>query len=156
MLADIVVDTNVLMHAGNPDLAGNYFEPAVEFLAALRAATTLLCIDKFAGGSSLIAAEYLHTLPVQSFGRELVVALLVSQRVTEVSDKVDNATRQFVKKQVPRNSRDQRFVRVTHNTNDKVLVSHDFADMPPKVRQAIRNRLDIDIVTAAEALPAVK
>lgn len=67
MITDVVVDTNVWVHASNP--GEQRFEAALEFLEKLLySASILLCVDEGfsldeASNRSLIGREYLDNIP---------------------------------------------------------------------------------------------
>lgn len=100
MLVDIVLDTNVLMHAENPE------EPRMpmccELVSQMTNCATHLCVDEGfdldeAKNRSVIGSEYLKHLRFGMVGYELVKHLAVSQRVKQKSRNVpQNVSRHIV------------------------------------------------------------
>src|SRR5713226_8398326 len=95
MLEDIVVDTNVLVHAG--DSTELYFDPAERFLTTLKNTQTLICVDEGfdineSKNSSYIWHDYLQHLRAGSVGLVLVTLLATTGRVRILSKQVDSVT----------------------------------------------------------------
>ena len=153
---DLTIDTNVLMHACNPN--ENRFGDAVLFLTALlaAAATKLAIDDGFdldpANNKSLIGAEYLQKLVPGSLASSVVAALARQERISihsralpiQHSKKLD---------QMVRNRRDRTFIKVCANSEGKSLVSHDFLDFPKAKRKEISKHFGIDMFEACTARP---
>jgi hypothetical protein len=155
MLSDLVVDTNVFVHAQNP--AEQRFQDALNFLHKLLECDSKIGIDKlFSAGSqntSLIGQEYLDNLTPTGFGYAVLVAMLQSGRIKmDIPTRVPADVRRLVMREIPRNKRDRTFAFVTYNTMDRFLVSHDFSDFTQDVRNRLKDRLDIKIEEAFEAL----
>ena len=150
MIPDIVIDTNVLMHAGNPDQ--DYFEDAVSFLTTLQKKSILLCVDEGfdldeAKNRSLIGGEYLTHLRFGSAGYNVIAVLAASRRIKECSKRVEARTRKKID-QLIRNPRDKTFVRVTCNSVSKILISHDNEDFPVSKRKLLKREIEVQIFTA--------
>lgn len=84
MLVDVVIDTNVLVHATNPGTAR--FAASVAFLQALLSSSTALCVDigfslDQSSNRGLIAAEYLAKVTSQSLSAIILSQLAQSGRV---------------------------------------------------------------------------
>ncbi len=155
MIDDLVIDTNVLVHASNPAVPRH--EAALLFATSLLAADTLLCLDEGfsaieAQNRSLIGGEYYQHLVVGMIGYAVVATLAASERVKQVSKTVPAAARTRIKRLIPRNPRDRTFVQVAVNSTDNVLVSHDFDDLGDDVRRKLRAEVGIDVDTAEQAL----
>lgn len=153
MLSDVVVDTNVLIHASNPSVA--YNAASLALLVALQNASTALCVDpgfdvNEAQNRSLIAGEYQQKLPIGSLGFAVVATLAATGRVKQVSRKVPEALARKIRHRVGK-PRDRTFVHVAANSNDRRLVSHDFEDFSDDTRMALSPVVTIQ--TANEALP---
>ena len=154
MLADVVVDTNVLMHADN------FQEPrqqdAQSFLLSLQESETSLCVDEGfdtneANNRSHIGSEYLTHLKFGMLGFAVIAHLARSFRVREVSRSVPSGISKHIRMRVG-NAQDRIFVRVAFNAEDKTLTSHDFTDLPQTVRQELSSIINVHIVCASEAL----
>ena len=158
MLLDIVVDTNVLMHADN------FQEPrqtdARAFLLSLRKSETLLCVDEGfdtdeAKNRSHIGSEYLEHLNFGMLGFAVVAHLASADRVREVPRTTPTAITRRIRMGVG-NPRDRIFVRVAFNAKEKTLASHDFTHLPQQVRNALSETIGVDIYSAGEALPMLE
>ncbi len=152
-VADLVVDTNVLMHASNPTEAR--FADCVAFLERLIESTTALCVDEGfsvveADNRSLIGTEYLTHLVHGAMGHSVVTHLAQTGRVVERSTRLAVAGARKLN-QLISNKRDRTFVRVAANSTDRTFVSHDFRDFPKKKRATVKKELAVTVLTAAEA-----
>jgi hypothetical protein len=155
MLNDIVVDTNVFVHADHGDESRKH--SAIAFLTALQASNTSICVDEGfdldeAKNASLIAYEYLKHLRAGMLGFAIVAHLAQNQRVRMLSRKVRQSDKQGLERKIA-NKRDRTFVMVAINSHEQHLVSHDFDDFPSPIRTWIKNELDVLVLTASESLP---
>jgi hypothetical protein len=154
-MIDIVVDSNVLSHAQNPE--ADYFDDSRVLLEKLTAATTLLCMDgRFAvngGNSSLIGQEYLQNVGFGGPAFAFLLSLMQNDRIKAVPVKVPYHVKKRVDLTVPNNARDRTFVRVAFNSVEKALVSHDYHDFTPDVRKTLRGQLGVVIEEAGEIHP---
>ena len=157
MLADIVVDTNVLGHAQNPNEPR--FASSVAFLEALLESSTDICLDgifAFGGANrSLIGQEYINVVGFGSVSYVALTRLLQSGRIRTISVKVSQDVKKFIEDEI-RNVRDRTFVRVTYNSEERCLASHDRIDFPDDVRDRLKRRLDVMIQDAADLLPELR
>jgi len=152
MLPDIVIDTNVLCHAGNPT------EPrhaaALALVVRLLDISTRLCVDEGfsldeAINQSHICAEYLAMLVPGSVAFVVLVRLATSGRVREVNRRPDTATARRIM-QVVRKPRDRIFVGVAHNSVGKTLVSHDYVDFAAAKRRMIKRDIGVSILECGD------
>lgn len=155
MLADIVVDTNVLMHADND--AEPRQDEARAFLLSLLESATKLCVDEGfdieeSKNRSHIGSEYLQNLHNGMLGFAVIQHLASFARVSTVSRTVPTAIARKIRMHV-RSSRDRVFVRVAFNADDRTLVSHDFTDIPQGARNALVATINVQVLSADEALP---
>ena len=156
MLADIVVDTNVFLHAENRQEPRR--EQAQFLLLALQqqSCTTLLCVDegfdlREADNKSHIGSEYLKHLRFGTLAFAVVVHLLSSRRIKQVPRGVPpNVSRSISRQGVT--GVDRTFVKVAYNSDDKTLACHDFGDLPDAVRARLRDAIGVQILAADEAL----
>jgi len=156
MLADIVVDTNVFLHAENRQEPRR--EQAEGLLLALQnqTCTTLLCVDEGfdvneANNRSHIGSEYLRHLRFGTLAYAVVVHLLGSQRTKQVPRGVPrNVSRRISQQGVV--GADRTFIKVAYNSQDKTLACHDFDDVPEAVRARLRGSIGVRILAADGAL----
>jgi len=151
-MTDIVIDTCTLVHAGNPQ--SPYFEHSIDFINKMFANQTLCTVDEGFSlneteNESYIALEYMKHLKPGSLGSNLIIHLAQSQRLDFVSNKIPNNDKNYIE-QIIRNKKDRYFLRVTYNSVEKVLASHDFTDYQKRKRKVIKKELNILIVTADE------
>jgi len=155
VLSDLVVDTNVWVHAQNPQEAR--FQDSLNFLSALQSSEVLICLDRNfdptgASNTSLIGTEYLQSIPPTGFSYSVLAYLLASSRVKSIDDAVGQAERKAIERIVPRNKKDRRFLRVAYNSDERHLVSHDFQDFDSKARSMAQRDLNVTIVEAFEVI----
>jgi hypothetical protein len=156
MLADIVVDTNVFMHAG--DAREPRRRQAEDLLRALQqtTCTTLLCVDEGfdlneARNKSHIGSEYLKHLRFGTLALAVITNLAGSLRIKPVPRGVaPNVSRQITQQGV--RGVDRTFVQVAYNSQDKTLACHDFDDLPNTVRARLRAKIGVAILAADQAL----
>lgn len=155
MLEDVVIDTNVLMHAQNPDEPR--FSDARQLIEHMLGCTALLCVDRGfdvhpARNQSKIGAEYLDKLQPGSLGFTLVVTLVEARRLRQ-TDRLPPPDVSRAINQLIRNRRDRTFVGVPYNSTERMLVSHDYQDFQPAKRGLIRRKLGVRVIDAATCLP---
>jgi hypothetical protein len=153
MHVDLVLDTNVLMHADNPN-EGRQADSAALLSKLLASECTLVVDEGFdldsSKNTSLIGHEYLERLVPLSVGYQALVQMLSTGRVTFVSGSVPASTRNAVN-QVLRNRRDRTFLIVAINSRGRVFCSHDFRDFSLTKRTNIRRRFRVTVCDAAQA-----
>lgn len=153
MPADLVVDTNVFMHAGNPH--SRFFQGALAFVKALQASNVPICLDKQNAVSSpsnlasLIWAEYERKMKTPTYGMGVLAALQASQRVRWVSRDVGAVINRRIRRLVPNNTRDKTFLRVAYNSVAHILVSDDSRDFSIVVRGKVQKELSVRIKYSA-------
>jgi hypothetical protein len=154
MLTDIVVDTNVFGHAQNP--SEPRFASSVAFLQSLLESSTDMCIDAvfaFGGANrSLIGQEYIANIGFGSVSYVVLQRLLESGRIRIVSIKVTQDVKKFIEVEI-RNVRDRTFLRVTYNSEERQMASHDRIDFTDHFRDLCRRRLGISIQDAEDLIP---
>jgi predicted nucleic acid-binding protein len=153
-MVDVVIDTNVLKHASNPQ------EPlcsaARDFANKILRSKTKICVDQgfdivSERNRSLIGHEYLTHVTFGSFAYAFLLQLIAEKRVSIHSKNVGSRAMKIIVQRV-RKPADRVFLRVTVNSQGNVLVSHDFEDFAQPKRDVFRKELKIAIVTAVEAL----
>ncbi|HET7483993.1 MAG TPA: hypothetical protein VFJ64_01300 [Solirubrobacterales bacterium] len=157
MLADLVIDTNVFVHADNP--AEKRYTAASALLNALVDGETEIGVDDGfdldpSANKSLIGHEYLEKLTPLSAGFRVLAHLAQSGRTKFVSKKFDPATRKQIN-QIVRNKRDRTFLLVSTEMDDRVFCSHDFKDFQKRKRRDIKAKLGVSILEADEVLNAM-
>lgn len=156
MLADIVIDTNVLVHANNPGSAGLQKE-ALAFLQAIHGAKTSICVDKpfhnFNAGSncSVIVHEYIKHVRGNTYSFYLLAALAAANRIVVVGDRVPVATAKKINQCIA-NRHDRVFVRVAVNSQNSEMASYDFDDFPEPKRKHIHKHIGVQVRTAQQAM----
>ena len=149
---DLVIDTNVLVHASNGDELRQ--EESVELLTYLLSSTEVICIDpEYTGhettNTSYIGYEYLKHLKIGMLGYAFLTTMAQNQRISEVSSTVPVATTRKIN-QCMANNHDRVFIKVAINSNDKILVTHDFTDFAVDKRKHLKKTLQIIVVVASE------
>jgi hypothetical protein len=158
VLNDVVIDTNVLVHADNP--GEERHRDAVELLDQLLEADTKLGIDEGFDidpqkNLSLIGQEYLEKLTPTSLAYLILAHLAQTERVTFIPRSFGAHTRKAVN-QILKNKRDRTFVLVAGETENRVLCSHDFKDFGKRKRKDIKTKLGVAIVDASAAVSLTK
>jgi hypothetical protein len=158
MLVDIVLDTNVLMHADNDKEAR--CQMSRDLLAELQACATHLCVDEGfdldeAKNRSQIYSEYLEHLRHGMLGFALVAHLARSHRVKIVSRGVPPHVSKKIYTQVS-SGPDRTYVKVAFNSDGKTLACHDFGDVPGTVRTRLRKAIGVHVLDAGAALAAMR
>jgi hypothetical protein len=152
MMVDIVIDTNVLVHAGAPS------EPrmaeAFDLVRRLIAVETLLCVDNGFDADrdrnrSLIAAEYYGKLRYGSPGLGLLAHLAQNHRLRFLPRMAERSQQRKINQMI-RKPRDKTFLSVASNSTERVLVSHDFEDFQAKKRPDIKKYLGVAVICASE------
>lgn len=158
MLADIVLDTNVLLHAHNPEEARH--QASQELLIELRNGATHLCVDEGfdldeSKNRSQIGGEYLKHLRFGMLGLAVVAHLASSLRIRQLSRSVPQSVGKYIRQQgVPQ--ADRIFLFVAYNSQSKTFTCHDFNDVPNTVRARLRDEIGLLILDAGESLAALR
>ncbi len=154
MLSDIVIDTNVLLHAQNPN--ETRFENSSNLINKILEENTSLCIDEGfsedeSKNKSIIGCEYLSNLQPGSIGQNLIVQLALQQRIKQLTKR---APERIVRKinQIIRNKIDRVFLNVAYNSDEKTLVSHDYTDFNISKREFILTDLQTHVISACDCL----
>ena len=153
MLTDLVIDTNVLMHADNPQEPR--YADAAQLVVAVAGANVRLAVDEGfhideAKNGSIIGHEYLEHLIPLSVGFQLVAQLVGSGRVAILPRRVPPATGRRIN-QLLRNRHDRTFLKVAVNSEEHVLCSHDYTDFSNAKRATIARNVSVLVCDAAHA-----
>jgi hypothetical protein len=157
MLADLVVDTNVFVHADNP--SEKRHRAAATLLGQLVEGDTHLGIDEGfdldpSTNASLMAHEYLEHLTPLSAGFRVLAYLAQSGRAKIVPRKFSAVHRDHAK-QLLRNKRDRTFLLVSTEMDERILCSHDFKDFQKTKRKTIKAKLGVSVLEAKDVLKAM-
>jgi hypothetical protein len=158
MLADIVLDTNVLVHAHNTKQIR--FQASQDLLIELRNCNTNLCVDEGfhldeAQNKSQIGSEYLKHLRFGMLGLAVIAHLASSLRIRQLSRQVPPNVGRYIRQQgVPKP--DRIFLFVAYNSQSKTVTCHDFNDLPDTVRARLRKKIGLQVLDAEEALAAMR
>ena len=153
-MIDIVLDTCTLVHADNPK--SNYQASSIELIDKMFANEVLVTVDEGftfdeSTNQSYVGLEFIKHLKPGSLGYNLIVYLALSQRINFVSNVVPNSDKNYIE-QIIRNKKDRMFLRITFNSNEKILISHDYTDYQVKKRGVIKKNLKINVLVASEII----
>jgi hypothetical protein len=148
MLSDLVIDTNILLHASNP--GDPNFGIAKVFLETLLNVSTILCVEKGfspdrARNCSCIMGEYLDHLRVGTLGFVVIQALAAKERIKGVERTVGQREAKKIRQEI-RDKSDRIFVKVALNTEEHILVSHDFTHFTVHVRSSLERGIGVSII----------
>lgn len=151
-MSDLVIDTNVFAHTGNPNIAEHV--SAMALCAALAKTELAISTDpgfSFVEASNLskIGHEYLTHIPATCLGYFVLVELAQNQRLKQRSRKVATAARHAIDELVHDVS-DRVFVRVALNTELRVLISNDHAGYPLNTRKELSRRISVNVHASNE------
>jgi hypothetical protein len=154
MLGDIVVDTNVMMHAHDPREARQ--KSCTELLEELLRCDTKLCVDEGfdlapAKNRSHIGYEYLKHLKFGMLAKAVVEHLATTGRVKMLPRTVPHNVSKHVRTQVGKGP-DRTYLHVAYNSSERILASHDFHDIPQAVRGRLLSKIGVMVLAAEEAL----
>ena len=150
---DIVIDTNVLIHSGDPN--GRFFESSVELLSNILDSNSVICIDekrKMGTGNfdGTIYHEYKDKIGFHTpFALNFINKLSQNQRVVEIPKNPNRKMKKIIERTI-RKKTDRVFVGVACNSHDKLLASHDFEDFQITKRQFLKSQLKINILCSDE------
>lgn len=145
-LTDVVIDTNVFVHAGNPDV--EHFDGARKFLKEVLNSETVICFDKnkneYAGK---ILHEYKDKIKGQHFGSRVLSKLLQQGRFVNVERKIPLKEKRILLGLINKrgSQTDKIFVIVAYNSREKILVSHDFGDFSRDIRGKLKRDLGVEV-----------
>lgn len=151
--SEIVVDTNVFMHASNTIC--EYSSSAVDLMAQLIESKVLLCVDDIfdsneALNTSHIASEYFRFLVPGSIGHTTLLAIISNGRVKSYCKKDFTSQKRRITKMI-RDKTDVVFICIAYASSDKTLISNDFEDMVKKKRKVIYKDFNVNTITSIQA-----
>lgn len=150
MLVDVVLDTNLLMHADDERQA--HQDECAKLLDQLRTGETALCVDEGfdideAKNRSLIGGEYYARLTATHAATGLIAYLFANDRVRLLSRATPTAVKKCID-QCVKTKRDRTFLSVAHNSEEQILGSYDYQDMQPKKRKHIKKETGVSVLDA--------
>jgi len=155
-MTDILIDTNILMHANNTK---ERTQPiCVDLINYLVSSTEMICIDESIDiNISMILHEYCENLKTPgTTGRNFIEKILKQKRFKPISRQVEHRVAKIINQHIDRNEHvDKIFVKITYKSNDKTFVSHDFKDFRDSKRVYFKSSLDINILTANDILRTI-
>ncbi|MBS1528879.1 MAG: hypothetical protein JSU01_01120 [Bacteroidetes bacterium] len=156
-MIDIVIDTCTLVHANNPE--SGYQVHSMNLIQKMMENDTLLVVDEGfeldeTTNKSYLALEYLKHLSLGMLGYNFIQFMALQQRIKFVSRKIPEASKHFIE-QLISNKKDRMFLRVTYNSEEKIIVSHDYEDYKKGKRKKIRKEIGINIVDAEDVIESL-
>lgn len=150
-MIDLVVDTCTLVHANSKT---QYQESSIALIDKLLSNNTFLIVDdgfdlNEADNRSFIGLEYIKHLTPGMLGYSLLQYIALTNRFKFVSNTVPKATKNRIE-QLIRNKKDRIFLRVSFNSEEKKLVSHDYTDYQKRKRKTIMQEMNVDILDASD------
>ncbi len=152
---DIVIDTNVLVHAGNPNV--KCFSASLQLLKNILDSEFSICVDEGSNpdrqkNKSLICHEYLEKLRFGSFAFSFLTNLFQNKRVIEKAKNPGRKKKKIIEQTI-RNRRDRTFICVTCNSSNGLFASNDFEDFQRPKRAVLKSKLGILIRCSEEICP---
>lgn len=150
---DVVLDTNVLAHANNPNIS--YQSGALAVLQWVAETTVRWVLDDQGKSApdpntSVMYAEYIRTLPPQGVSLALFIECLANGRV-DFAPRPNRDIRQVLRSIIPRNTRDQAVLGAACGSSDRVLISNDFDDFNGAARRRVSQELGVTVLDSDEA-----
>ena len=160
MLADVVIDTNVFVHADDKRQTRRNDSRSV--MHALLGCGTQLCVDPGfstvpSKNRSLIGHEYIKHIRAPMLGYAVLTALGVAGRIVAKPNTLrSKEQRQARQRLLPANAGDRRFLTVAANSAERILVSHDYTDFTKTTRKEIKRIFDVSVVEAVDCHPKLR
>jgi predicted nucleic acid-binding protein len=152
MPTDIIIDTNVLVHANNKNEIRQ--QASIDMIKYLLDSEELLCIDQGfsfneAQNRSFIGYEYLKHLKIGMLGYIFISTIAQRKRIKQVAKNADAAISRKINKCMS-NIRDRTYLNVAYNSSDKILVTHDYSDFSISKRKYINKEFEIKVFDATD------
>lgn len=150
MLKDVVIDTNILMHASDP--RQKFQGACVAFLKGIESSEIKICVDegfsvRESDNRSIIGSEYLRHIRYGSLSYAVIFNLATKRRIKVLSKSVPKDVKRKIERSI-NNRHDRVYVKITYNSLSKALISHDFDDISQKVRDDLKDSFSLSIVIA--------
>lgn len=152
-LNDIVIDTNILMHANNHEAISQ--GECIKVINYLLTSSELICVDTAVDvNRSFILNEYFSNLRTPgTAGRAFIEQMLKTGRFKAVSKSAGSRATGLINRTMNNNKQtDKTFLKVTYNSIDKTFVTEDFEDFTQDKRNMYADELEITLLTAHEAI----
>lgn len=145
-LTDVVIDTNVFVHAGNPNV--EHFNGTIKFLKEVLNSETVICVDENKDEYfGKILHEYRDKIKGQHFGFYVFSKLLERGRFVNVERKIPQREKKILRGLINKrgSQTDKIFVIVAYNSGENILVSHDFGDFSRDTRGKLKKYLGVEV-----------
>lgn len=141
-LSEIVVDTNVFVHAYNP--SNQYNQNSIEVLNAILNSSVSLCVDGDydsggAGNRSRLGNEYNEHITPGQLGYAVLLTVLDQQRLKSIPVTDVNLHKKHFRQMVS-NTSDVIVLSTAMCSADKFLISNDYTDFTQRKRAGWRKR----------------
>ena len=151
-MVDITIDTNVILHAENPN--ESRFAAAISFFALLQTSDVIWCLDEGFDASearnrSRIYSEYLARALPSALGMQVLAFLAANERI--VSRPAPSPTVRKTIRQLVWDPTDRVFAHVAKQSESGVLVTHDLANFPTQCCKGLED-LGVAVVDANRAV----
>ena len=164
MSSEVVIDTNVLVHAQKPNANKIYGQKSRDFLDEIKtkidsSTPIYLCVDNNYSkpgkntNESKISWEYQEHIRVPGSYSFIFLKIMATNRLIRSKDRFRNQREKDVIRQCISNKKkmlDCTFVGVACSADSKTLASNDFEDFKSPVRINIHRRLDVNIFSTPD------
>jgi len=152
-MTDILIDTNILMHANNNH--ENTQGDCIALLEYLLSSSEMICVDNEIDlDKSMILHEYYDNLKTHgTAGRNFIERMLRLKRFKPVTRQTEHRVTKIINQHINRDKHvDKIFIKTTYNSADKTFVSHDYEDFQDHKRVFFKRTLNINIIQARDLL----
>lgn len=151
-LKDIVVDTNIFIHANNNAIKS--CESCIAFLNRLLNSNVFLAIDdEFnideSKNTSRISYEYFKYIRHGSLSYAILLSIIKSNRIKQILESEYNCHKKLFNK-IVRNKDDIIFLSVSLCTEDKIFITNDFEDFNSGKRKLWEKDMDLKLLSSIE------
>lgn len=151
MMKELVIDTNVIVHAHNE--ANLYHESALACLTSVLQSKINICVDDdfqfINNNSSVIISEYIQHVRSGTYGYYFLLQMASNGRITVYQKKNYNKEKALLRKIIP-NKHDIIFLIITLASHDKYFISNDYNDFNTTIRNEIKRKYDTTIDSSKE------
>jgi predicted nucleic acid-binding protein len=154
---DIVIDTNVLLHAENKAI--HYCRSAFRTLELVLKADLCLCVDDVFSmdsfrNTSVIGHEYIQYIRTGTFAYAFLLDRLIKGKYKQIFKNEHKKIKLLLNKKVKNgeihNRHDLAFVITAYGSQNKMLISNDYDDFNDRIREYILNSFLINILDSDE------
>lgn len=152
MPKDLVIDTNVLVHASNSK--EKWQEESVKLIEHLLNSDEVMRVDPVFTGdpstnTSYVGYEYLKHLRSGMIGYSFISLMAASKRIVPCSRATHSSKTRAIN-QCMTNNHDRVFIKVAINSDSKILVTHDFTDFAKNKRTYLHQKFELKVIVAKE------